>query len=130
MPGSSQFWSDLSANLEDPELRHAYEIESARIATVDRIVNELDSTREAAGMSKAELARAIGTDPAVIRRLFTAGSANPTLGRLAEIAAVLGLEIHVVPTGVDRDAASLGAPSGDPPLLPDQRRAQAPTRIS
>ncbi|MGH9172005.1 MAG: helix-turn-helix domain-containing protein [Acidimicrobiales bacterium] len=64
-----------------------------RIATIDDVVNALDEAREAAGLSKAELARAIRVEPAVIRRLFASGHVNPTLGTLAEVAAALGLRV-------------------------------------
>ena len=53
--------------------------------------------REAAGLSKAELARAISTEPAVIRRLFSSRHVNPTLGRLAEVAAALGMRVTLEP---------------------------------
>lgn len=76
-------------------------MESVRIATIDRIVNTLDDAREAAGLSKAELARAIQVEPATIRRLFASATSNPTLGTLAEVAAALGLRITVEP--LDRD---------------------------
>jgi transcriptional regulator with XRE-family HTH domain len=68
-------------------------VESIRIATIDRLVNELDQARQAAGLSKAALARAISSEPAVVRRLFSAGHVNPTLGTLAEVAAALGMRV-------------------------------------
>lgn len=91
------FWDDLAGDLEDPQFAGQYAIESARVATIDAVVNSLDEARMAAGMSKAELARAIGSEPATIRRLFTAGQVNPTLGTVAEVAAALGFEIVVRP---------------------------------
>ncbi len=94
---ASQFWTDLSVDLEDPAFLREYIRESVRIATIDGVVNELDEAREAAHLSKAELARAIGTDPAVIRRLFSAGHVNPTLGTLAEVATALGMRIFLQP---------------------------------
>jgi ribosome-binding protein aMBF1 (putative translation factor) len=89
------FWEDLARDLQDPAFASQYAIESARIATIDAVVNALDDAREAEGFSKADLARAIGSDPAVIRRLFGSGRVNPTLGTLAEVAAALGLRITV-----------------------------------
>jgi transcriptional regulator with XRE-family HTH domain len=71
--------------------------QSVRIATIDRIVNELAAAREVAGLSKAELARAINSEPATVRRLFSAGHVNPTLGTLAEVAAALGMRVVVEP---------------------------------
>jgi transcriptional regulator with XRE-family HTH domain len=74
-----------------------YVVESVRIATIDSVVNALDEAREAAGLSKAELARAISAEPAVIRRLFSASGVNPTLGTLAEVAAALGMRVILEP---------------------------------
>jgi len=93
----SAFWDDLATDLQDPEFLRDYVVESMRIATIDRLVNELDEAREAAGLTKAELARAIGAEPASIRRLFTSGHSNPTLGTLAEVASALGMEITLAP---------------------------------
>ena len=74
-----------------------YVVESMRIATIDEVVNAIDDAREAAGLSKAELARAIQKEPATIRRLLSSDNSNPTLGTLAEVAAALGLRITVEP---------------------------------
>jgi ribosome-binding protein aMBF1 (putative translation factor) len=46
-------------DLEDPEFLREYVIESMRIATIDKVVNAIDDARKGAGLSKAELARAI-----------------------------------------------------------------------
>jgi transcriptional regulator with XRE-family HTH domain len=93
------FWKDLTDDLEDPEFLREYVRESVRIATVDTIMNVLDDARLAEGLSKAELARAIGAEPAAVRRLFAAGnsSPNPTLGTLVDVAAALGLRITLEP---------------------------------
>jgi DNA-binding phage protein len=92
-----QFWEDLAGDLEDPEFLREYITESVRIATVDAIINALDEARVSAGMSKADLARAIGAEPATVRRLFSASGSNPTLGTLAQVAAALGLRISIEP---------------------------------
>jgi transcriptional regulator with XRE-family HTH domain len=93
----SAFWDDLSQDLQDPEFLRDYVVESMRIATIDRLVNALDEAREAAGLTKAELARAIGAEPASIRRLFASGTSNPTLGTLAEVASALGMQVTLSP---------------------------------
>ena len=93
----SAYWDDLATDLQDPEFLRDYVVESMRIATIDRLVNELDEAREAAGLTKAELARAIGAEPASIRRLFASGHSNPTLGTLAEVASALGLQVTLTP---------------------------------
>lgn len=92
-----QFWSDLAEDLEDPEFLREYIREGVRIGTIDQVVRELDDARETAGLSKAELARSLGTHGAAVRRLFSAEQVNPTLGTLAEVAAVLGLRVTLVP---------------------------------
>jgi transcriptional regulator with XRE-family HTH domain len=97
----SVFWDDLARDLKDPQFLREYVAQSIRIATIDRIVNELDVAREAAGLSKAELARAINSEPATVRRLFSAGHVNPTLGTLAEVAAVLGMRVVLEPLEAD-----------------------------
>lgn len=89
----STFWADLAQDLDDPDCLRALILASVRIATIDRLVNTLDEARRAAGLSKAELARAIGAEPATIRRLFANGHRNPTLGSLAEVATALGLQV-------------------------------------
>jgi DNA-binding phage protein len=93
----SVFWDDLARDLEDPEFLREYLVESVRISTIDQVVNALNDAREAAGLSKAALARAISAEPAAMRRLFSAGQVNPTLGTLAEVAAALGMRITVEP---------------------------------
>lgn len=91
------FWDDLTRDLEDPEFRTQYVSESIRIATIDSVINALDEAREVEGLSKADVARALHTEPATIRRLLSSGSGNPTLGTLAEVAAVVGLRVTVEP---------------------------------
>ena len=97
MTSTNAFWSDLARDLEDPEFLREYVSQSVRIATIDKVVNALDDAREAAGLSKAELARAIQVEPATIRRLFASEKSNPTLATLAEVAAALGMRITLEP---------------------------------
>jgi transcriptional regulator with XRE-family HTH domain len=97
MTTPSAFWEDLAQGLEDPEFLREFVRESVRIATIDRLVNDLDDARAAAKLSKAALARAINAEPATLRRLFSAGHVNPTLGTLAEVAAALGMRVTLEP---------------------------------
>lgn len=97
MSENNVFWDDLIRDLEDPEYLRQFVVESMRIATIDMVVNALDDAREAAGLSKAELARAIHVNPATIRRLLSSEKPNPTLGTLAEVAAALGLRVTLEP---------------------------------
>lgn len=80
---------------EDGGFRDEFERQSRQIAQIDALVRQLDQLREEAGMSKAELARAIGKEPSSIRRLFTA-NVNPELKTVAAIADVLGAKVEVV----------------------------------
>jgi DNA-binding phage protein len=117
----SVFWDDLARDLQDPEFLREYVAESIRIATIDRIVNELDEARAAAGLTKAGLARAISSEPATVRRLFSSGHVNPTLGTLAEVAAALGMRVVLEPLdAVDREQITrplLEGGTGDPRAL-------------
>jgi transcriptional regulator with XRE-family HTH domain len=97
MSATDTFWNDLAHDLEDPDFLREYIVETMRIATVDAVVNDLDEARAAAGLSKADLARAIRVEPATIRRLFASDRSNPTLGTLAEVAAALGMRLTLEP---------------------------------
>lgn len=101
----SVFWDDLARDLEDPEFLRDYVVESVRIATIDHVINALDDAREVAGLSKTDIARAINSNPAAVRRMLSSVRANPTLGTLAEVAAVLGLRITVEPMAEDERKA-------------------------
>lgn len=89
----------LARRLEkDPEFRAEFERQRREIAQIDAVVRQLDELREEAGMSKAELARAIGKEPSSIRRFFTA-DVNPELKTVAAVADILGAEVRVVAGG-------------------------------
>lgn len=79
---------------EDPEFRAEFERQEREIAQIDTVVRRLDQLREEAGMSKAELARAIGKEPSSIRRFFTA-DVNPELKTVAAVADALGARIEI-----------------------------------
>jgi ribosome-binding protein aMBF1 (putative translation factor) len=89
---------------DDPEYRAEYERFRRQVEQIDRVVNALDDLRERAGLSKAELARRIGKDPASVRRLFSA-EVNPELKTLAAIADALDAEVTIQP----RRAAKRGS---------------------
>ncbi|MFC7545590.1 helix-turn-helix domain-containing protein [Plantactinospora sp. GCM10030261] len=114
---SSGFQDDLNDDLTDPDFLRSFVTESVRIATVDAIINALDDARTASGLSKADVARAIGAEPATVRRLFSAGNVNPTLGTLAAVAAALGLHISVRPmSAAEREAITEPLRTGRPPV--------------
>jgi len=90
---------------EDPEFRAEFERQRREIAQIDAVVRQLDELREEAGMSKAELARAIGKEPSSIRRFFTA-DVNPELKTVAAVADVLGARVEVVAAKTSRTERS------------------------
>ena len=80
--------------LEDPLFAAEYRRARAEIAQVDAVMRQLDSLREASGVSKAELARMIGRNPSTVRRLFTA-EVNPELKTIAAMASALGARLEI-----------------------------------
>ncbi len=86
----------LDERLEDPEFRIEYERTRRELAQVNAVMQSLDDLRVNAGLSKADLAREIGRNDAVVRRLFTA-QVNPELRTIAALAAALDAEVLIVP---------------------------------
>lgn len=101
----------LAKRLQDPEFRKEYERAKAEIAQVDAIIDSLDRLREDFGLTKAELARRIGKDPAAIRRLFTAAS-NPELKTVAALATAMDAELQLVPRRTSPPRKRRGAATG------------------
>jgi ribosome-binding protein aMBF1 (putative translation factor) len=80
---------------ESAEYSHGYDQAAIEIAQVDELIRQLDEARERLGMSKAELAREIGKNPQVVRRLFSAEGRNPELKTVAAIASALGGRVTI-----------------------------------
>jgi DNA-binding phage protein len=87
----------LADELRDPEFARGYAAELARINAIDAVINGLSDLLEESGMNKTQLARAIGSQPSVVRRLLTAQTVNPTLSTVAELAAALGWKVTLTP---------------------------------
>jgi DNA-binding XRE family transcriptional regulator len=81
--------------LADDETRAEYERARHEIEQIDAVIRSLDQLREDAGMSKAELARRVGRNPASIRRLFTAEQARPELPLIISIANALDASVEI-----------------------------------
>ena len=86
----------LAARLEDPVFRAEYERAQREIAQIDELMRALDAARSRRRVSKAELARRIGKDPASIRRLFSS-EANPVLKTVVAMADALDFEVTLKP---------------------------------
>ena len=86
----------VEERLQDPAFRAEYERTRYEIDQVNAIMQSLDDLRVNAGMSKADLAREIGRNDAVVRRLFTA-EVNPELRTVAALANALDADIRIVP---------------------------------
>jgi ribosome-binding protein aMBF1 (putative translation factor) len=91
---TSHYQRRRARELRDPAFKAEYLRARAEIAQVDEVMQQLDSLREASGVSKAELARLIGRNPSTVRRLFTA-EVNPELKTIAAIASALGARLEV-----------------------------------
>jgi transcriptional regulator with XRE-family HTH domain len=83
--------------IRDTKFREGYEKIRSEIDVVDGLVRALDTARMDLNLSKAELARRIAAEPAMIRRLFTADQANPTLATVVKIAEALGYDLSLIP---------------------------------
>lgn len=84
--------------MAEAEFAAGYKTARAEIDTLDSLIRTLDEVRVTENVSKAELARRIGSKPEIIRRLFTADKANPTVETVLKIATALGYELQLVPT--------------------------------
>lgn len=92
----TSFDDQLRLELQDPEFGAQFESELRLIREIDRLVTELDASRELIGVSKRELADQIGVSDSQVRRLFSSPGKNPTLKSFLSIAAALGLEVQLV----------------------------------
>ncbi len=99
--------------LADEKTRAEYERARHEIEQIDTVIRSLDELRVDAGMSKAELARRVGRNPASIRRLLTAEQARPELPLIISIANALDASVEIKPRSpkprskrIIRDAAA------------------------
>lgn len=99
----SVFWDELEKELEDPAFRRQFILERNRVETVDRVLNLIIDALEDSGLSRADVARAIGSHSSAVRRLLNpeGGPVNPTLRTLSDVAAVLGFQVELVPLKPD-----------------------------
>lgn len=96
---------ELGKRLKDPEFARTFRAASAEIAAIDKATNAfiraVDKARMKRGLTKADLARRIGAEPAVMRRLLSTEGQNPTLTTLLKIAAALGMQVELTDAAPD-----------------------------
>jgi DNA-binding phage protein len=83
--------------MNDPAFASAYREARAVVDSTDALIRALDKARLLVGVSKADLARQIEARPEIVRRLFTADNANPTLATVLKLADALGFHLELVP---------------------------------
>lgn len=88
MSGSNEAW--ISRQEASDSSRREHERERLKLWTLDAIADAMD----AKGMSKADLARKLGTSRAHVTQVF-AGSKNATLSTIADLAWACGLRAVV-----------------------------------
>jgi ribosome-binding protein aMBF1 (putative translation factor) len=99
-------WHETRARrLADSAARERYGRTRRSVALTRAVLREIDARREAAGLSKAQLAQLVGVHPSAIRRLLSSQASNPTLKTVAEVLDILGLELKLGP----RSRATAGA---------------------
>src|SRR5437016_10266080 len=76
--------------LQDPGYAEAHQRAVATVSAIDDLVRALNSARARQHLSKAELARRVGVDPAAVRRFFSTDAPNPTAQWLVQVALALG----------------------------------------
>lgn len=107
-------WAEIRERILDtPESQERYERKKRAIIQTRQILMEIDAARERLGLSKAELARRIGADPSVVRRLFSSKASNPTLGVILDLIGALNLDLELKP-----------APTGSLPPTPEPPRGE------
>ncbi len=89
------FESDLARELADPEARAIFERELAKATAIAMLLQSIEQTRERRRLSKAEVARRVGSERSAISRLLAGKNANPTFNTLADLADALDLEIEL-----------------------------------
>lgn len=89
----------IGEHVSTDEERLAFERKVARLVAQSDLLNALEEIRAAENLSKAEVARRVGTPAPVISRLLSGRAANPTLATLVDVAEALDvyLDIRIKP---------------------------------
>ncbi|MEI8254559.1 MAG: helix-turn-helix transcriptional regulator [Deltaproteobacteria bacterium] len=92
----SAFDRYVNEQMKSPSFAKAYAAARAEIKTTEQLLRALDAQREQLGLTKAQLARRAGMEPAALRRLFTSEDPNPTFSTITTLLAELDLRLVVV----------------------------------
>ena len=101
--GAERYFEQRRKNASYAE---AHDRAVAMVRAIDDLVRALDAAREEQHLSKAELARRVGVDPAAVRRFFSNDAPNPTAQWLVQVALALGYRFNLEPD----DSADSGRP--------------------
>lgn len=85
----------IGEHIKGDKKRAAFERNVAKLVATAEIINALEDARRAQEISKAELARRIGTKPSVVSRLLSGNGANPTFSTITDIADALGIYMDI-----------------------------------
>ncbi|MCL4367711.1 MAG: helix-turn-helix transcriptional regulator [Actinobacteria bacterium] len=102
--------------VDTPERVAEYERTVQTVMTIRKFLMAMDGERERLGLSKAALARRIGMDPSVVRRLFSSDASNPTLKTVIEMLSALDIDVEL---------RLARRPSPQPPEEKPRRRKRA-----
>jgi transcriptional regulator with XRE-family HTH domain len=119
------FWDNLAQEMEDPEFRREFFLERLRISTIDDLIGNLDEARDELDLSKADIARALGAQGSVVRRIFSSDDASPTLATITELAAAVGMRVVTVPMSPEERRGAFAALGYLPPKAPAPMRDAA-----
>lgn len=108
--------------MEKPAFAKAYAKARAEIDSVDQFMRLLDAARAEAHLSKAEVARRIGTSPVVIRRLLTQEAVNPSFQLVSKLAHALGLRLVLEKDDRASPASTAASRKVPPRKAPARRR--------
>lgn len=95
-----------------PEEIEDYEQTVRNVALIRKLLMVIDAERQRAGLSKAELARRIGADASVVRRLFSNKASNPTLRTVLDLLSTLEIDVKLTPKARRRPTAASPKASG------------------
>ena len=88
---------------------------------IRKLLMTIDSERQRVGIPKAELARRIGADPSVVRRLFSREASNPTLKTVLDLLAALNIDVELKRSDLTAPTEETGA--GKPRKSSARKRA-------